>query len=117
MAIYNTKVKELRTTSGLTLKEIAQRLGVTEATAQRYETGNGIKSIPYDKIVLYSEIFGVTPEYIMGWEVKKSLPDADKLADITLNPVIVNYAWKLLNLDDAKKNVVLELIDHLSGKE
>ena len=63
--IWNERIKQLRKESHLTLKEIADRLGVTEGTAQRYE--NNIKSIPYEIIVAYSKIFRCNPSYIMGW--------------------------------------------------
>lgn len=48
MAIYNDRIRELRQLKNLTLKEVADSVGTTEATMQRYESGNGIKSIPYD---------------------------------------------------------------------
>ena len=63
--IWNERIKQLRKESGLTLKEVASRLGVMESTAQRYE--NNIKSIPYEVIVAYSKIFRCSPAYIMGW--------------------------------------------------
>ena len=63
--IWNERIKQLRKESHLTLKEVADRLGVTEGTAQRYE--NNIKSIPYEIIVAYSKIFRCNPSYIMGW--------------------------------------------------
>ena len=68
MPTYNERIKQLRIQNDMTLKEVAAKLNITEATAQRYETGNGIKSIPYDKIVEYAVLFGVSPSYIMGWD-------------------------------------------------
>lgn len=65
--IWNDRIKYMRKSYGYTLKEIAAKLGVTEATAQRYET-DGIKNIPYEIIVRYSDIFSCSPAYIMGWE-------------------------------------------------
>ena len=70
--IWNDRIKAMRILHDLTLKDVAARLGVTEATAQRYES-NAIKMIPYDAIVEYSKIFGCTPQYIMGWETDPSL--------------------------------------------
>ena len=68
MAIMHDRIKELRNTHGYTLSMIAEKLGVTEATAQRYETGKGIKTIPYDVIEKYANIFCCSPSYIMGWD-------------------------------------------------
>lgn len=65
--IWNERIKELRKDRHLTLKDVADKLGVTEATAQRYES-NAIKTIPYETIIKYAEIFYCSPAYIMGWE-------------------------------------------------
>lgn len=65
--IYNERIKNLRLSHRYTLKEISKMLGVTEATAQRYES-SGIKAIPYEVIEKYAKVFGCSPAYIMGWE-------------------------------------------------
>ena len=76
--IWNERIKSLRTSQGYTLKDVAQKLGVTEATAQRYES-NAIKVIPYEAIVKYAEIFACSPAYIMGWESDMiTLSDAER---------------------------------------
>lgn len=62
--VLKTRRKEL----GLTLAQIADQIGVTEATVQRWESGN-IKSIRYDKIGKLAEILKVNPAAIMGWEL------------------------------------------------
>ena len=67
MPIWNERIHEKRTEKGITLAQIADRLGVTEATAQRYERGN-IKSIPYEHMCAYGEILNCSPAYLMGWE-------------------------------------------------
>lgn len=51
----------------MTLLELANKLGVSEGTVQRYETGN-IKNLKYDTIVNLANIFGCTPAYLMGWD-------------------------------------------------
>ena len=70
--IWNQRIVQLRAESGMTLKDIADQIGVSEATAQRYE--KSIKNIPYDVIIKYSEIFDVSPSYIMGWSNKPGEP-------------------------------------------
>lgn len=67
MAVWNERIKQKRQDSGLTLSQVADRLNVTEATAQRYESGS-IKNIPYDQICSYAALLKTTPSYIMGWE-------------------------------------------------
>ena len=72
--IWNEKIKSLRLQSGLTLKDVAKKLNISEATAQRYENSNGIKNIPYEAIEKYAKLFKVSPSYFMGWE---TIPDSD----------------------------------------
>lgn len=61
------RINQLRKEKGLTLLELANRLGVTESTVQRYESGN-IKNLKYETIIDLSEIFECSPGYLMGWE-------------------------------------------------
>lgn len=61
------RIKELRLRANMTLLELANKLGVSEGTVQRYETGN-IKNLKYDTIVNLANIFGCTPAYLMGWD-------------------------------------------------
>ena len=44
MAEINDRIKERRLAAGKTLLEVAEYLGVKEATAQRYESGEQLKS-------------------------------------------------------------------------
>ena len=72
MAVMHDRIRELRSRAGMTLAKIAEYLGTTEATAQRYESGKGIKNIPYEVIEKYASIFGCTPQFIVGWEEEKN---------------------------------------------
>ncbi len=72
MPIWNERIHEKRLERGITLAQVANRLGVTEATAQRYERGN-IKSIPYEHMCAYGEILNCSPAYLMGWEDNSSV--------------------------------------------
>ncbi len=67
----NERMISLRKQSGMTLKEVADRLGVSEATVQRYES-NKIKNVPCETIEKYADIFGCSPSYIMGWDNSES---------------------------------------------
>lgn len=66
VATLNERIKERRLASGLTLSEVAELIGVKEATVQRYESGK-IKNIKHTTVVKLSEIFRCTPQYLMGW--------------------------------------------------
>lgn len=64
------KIKNRRNELGLTLKEVAKALGVSESTVQRYETSE-IKNMGIDKVEALANILKVTPEYLMGWADEK----------------------------------------------
>ena len=61
------RIKEMRIRRGLTLLEVAERIGVKEATVQRYESGS-IKNIKHETICKLAEVFACDPGYLMGWE-------------------------------------------------
>lgn len=51
---------------GLTLAQIADHVGVTEATVQRWESGN-IKQLKQENIVKLAAILKIHPGVLMGW--------------------------------------------------
>lgn len=67
MGILNDRIKNRRLQLGYTLLYIAEQLGVKEATAQRYESGD-IKNIKHETIVSLAEILKCDPAYLMGWQ-------------------------------------------------
>lgn len=93
MAEINERIKKMRKRKNLTLLEVAEHLGVKEATAQRYESGN-IKNIKHDTIWKLAELFDCDPMYLMGWreepgaynslsvtDDKKTLPHGQTLTE------------------------------------
>jgi len=67
MSVWGERIKQKRNEKGITLTQIASLLNVSEATAQRYESGS-IKQVPYEHICSYAELFGCQPSYLMGWK-------------------------------------------------
>ena len=57
---------------GLTLAQIADAVGVTEATVQRWESGN-IKQLRRKNIEKLAELLQVSPAALMGWADKLPL--------------------------------------------
>lgn len=51
---------------GLTLKDVADKIGVAEATVQRYESGN-IKNVRHERIVKIAAALEMPPSELMGW--------------------------------------------------
>lgn len=67
MGIVNENIKKYRLKKGLTLEALAELVGTSKQTIQRYESGV-IGNIPSDKIEKISEILTVSPAILMGWE-------------------------------------------------
>ena len=65
MGVINDRIKNRRTDLGLTLLEVADALGVKEATAQRYESG-AIKSIGHDTIIKFMYYEKVNFRVVIG---------------------------------------------------
>ena len=59
------KIKQRRTQLNLTLEEVANVVGVTKATVQRWESGL-IANMKRDKIVLLAKALKTSPAYILG---------------------------------------------------
>ena len=106
----NERLKELRQLNRYTLKEIADRLGVSEGTVQRYESGF-IKVVPYEHITTLADIYDVDPEYIMGWSPEYRRSDFRPLEKLDQKDID-----RLKAYHNASKNVQ-NAIDQLLGIE
>ena len=60
-------LKQRRIELNLTMAEVANKVGVSEATISRWESGD-IANMRRDKIVLLSKALQVSPSFIMGLE-------------------------------------------------
>lgn len=61
----STVLKSKRAELNLTLKEVGDRVGVSEGTVQRWESGN-IKTLRHERITKLAEVLGVSPAELMG---------------------------------------------------
>lgn len=102
MSTLNERIKERRLQLGMTLLQVANALGVKEATVQRYESGE-IKNIKHDTIYQLSKILQCTPAYLMGWEKKTS--------SFEENDEVAEFSKVFSNLTDENKKKVLELME------
>lgn len=60
-------IKQRRIELGLTMADVAQSVGVSEATISRWESGD-IANMKRDKIVSLATALHVSPSFIMGWD-------------------------------------------------
>lgn len=84
MAEINERIKEMRLKNNFTLLEVADYIGVKEATVQRYESGS-IKNIKYEVICKLADLFACDPCYLMGWSPNNS---NNTTGDITNSAVV-----------------------------
>lgn len=64
---FKDRLKLKRIENGLTLEELAKRIGTSKQTIHRYESGV-ISNIPSDKIEALAKELKTTPAYLMGWD-------------------------------------------------
>lgn len=101
MSKINERIKERRLQMGLTLAEVADALGVKEATAQRYESG-AIKSISHETICKLSETLHCSPSYLMGWEDEAPPSPAFELSQLERQIIL-----RFRALPDGERNMLL----------
>lgn len=75
---FSERMKHARDLKGLTLKELAIKIGKTEATVQRYESGE-IKNLKNDTIELIANALDVSPSYLMGWSDETPLKESTRM--------------------------------------
>lgn len=73
MKLINNLLKDKRKDKGLTMKEVAKAVGVSEATVSRWESGE-IANMGRSKIYALSKILDLSPAEIMGISDDAPLP-------------------------------------------
>ena len=64
MLILNKRLKELRLRDGVTQKAIADKIGVTSVSLQRFEYGTARPKL--ENIVALADFFNVSLDYLVG---------------------------------------------------
>lgn len=62
-----TVIKDRRKELGLTMKEVAEIVGVSEATISRWESGD-IENMKRNRIAKLADALQISPAVIMGWD-------------------------------------------------
>ncbi|MEK5528482.1 XRE family transcriptional regulator [Viridibacillus sp. FSL R5-0468] len=107
------RLKKVRNIRNLRLAEVAEMVDKTEATIQRYESGN-IKNLKLDIIESLAEIYRVSPAYLMGWESESPITFSH---EYTYYPVSV-AAGLPNSIDCVLENEIEKIIlpDEMMGK-
>ena len=91
-----------RKQQGLTLKEMSDKLDITLATYQKYETGQ-IKHIDIEIIKKFAKALNVPAAILLNWQEEKE----------TIQKEMINNVLDLFQLDEEKDS---ELIEELQAK-
>lgn len=116
----NKKLKNKRKELGLTMLEVANKVGVSEATVSRWESGD-IANMRRDKIVLLANALNVTPAYIMGYEemdTNNKYPSPEITEDYVTFPVIGEIAagYDHVAIEDWQGEKIDIPISYLKGR-
>ncbi len=66
MNIFPSRLKELRNSKGLTQKQLAKELNVTDDSIFSWEKGRSQPSI--ENLIMLCKFFGVSSDYLLGLE-------------------------------------------------
>lgn len=97
-------IKERRLELGLTLKELANRVGVSEATISRWESGE-IKNMRMSALAALSRELRMTPNIIMGWDEDEQLRNS--------SGVRAELIQKLAVLTDSQVELLNQMADKM----
>lgn len=106
---FKDRRKELR----LTLKEVANMVGVNYTTILRWESGE-ISSMRIDKVVLYAKALQVTPSWIMGVK-NNQIIKTDEMIEEEKNNLISHIYDRMVKLNLDELSVFFNLIDIMNG--
>lgn len=62
--LFGTRLRELREEAGLSQKQLAERLGITKTTVNRYE--NDLREPEFATLIEIVRFFGVSADYLLG---------------------------------------------------
>lgn len=92
-------LKQRRIERNLTMRELADAVGVSEGTISRWESGD-IENMRRDKIVALAKALQISPSVIMGWE------EPEEPAGWYLNPETAKAAQEVF--DDPETRMLFD---------
>lgn len=75
---FSEILRNLRKNSGLTQKELGERVGLSKAVVSKYENGMGYPT--FDTLIRIAKFFCVTTDYMLGMESKSTI-DVSELTE------------------------------------
>lgn len=110
------RIKKRRLECNLTLLDVAKMLGVSEATVQRYESGE-IKNLKQTTVLEMAKIFNCSPSYLMGWENERGFNSLKNRGQIPLlgkiaagQPILASEECEFFSpIDDTRADFCLRV--------
>ena len=90
----NNRLKELRSAVGLNQSEMAEKLGVSVSSYQKYEREKNSIMPSIEVLIKIAEFFGVSVDYLLGRE------NQSELDNITSKDSIREHLNAILNILD-----------------
>ena len=109
-----SKIKKRREELGLTLAQVADKIGVSEATVQRYES-DVIKNPTQPRIVALAKVLNVDANYLMGWEDSKPVHKDLKPVTRRKIPMLGEVAAGVEIVQLCRKGIGIVLCNYLIG--
>lgn len=108
MARFGELLAELRKDSGMTQKQLAERLHVSVGTVSNYE--NGVHLPDLEKLVELADLFGVTTDYLLARAAYNIPPDAFHAPALAGRPAyeVIELLRALTEEQQRALNVILE---------
>lgn len=94
----------------MTLKELADKIGLTEATVQKYEAGN-IKKIDVEMLKKLSDALGVLPENLTEWDKEEYQKYRESKQGAQEAKIIKMYSQLTFGHKKAVRNLMESLLE------
>lgn len=129
-------LKSRRKELGLTLKQVAKAVGVSESTVSRWESGN-IENMRTHNITAMADVLNASTLWVMGWDVSEThiefqdvlekesskfiklsdrfFGDAKYSKDIIVAKAKVIFSLRDINVE--QYNEILKYINYIKSKE
>lgn len=106
-----SRIRQIRKDRNMTLLELADKVGLSEGTVQRYESGN-INNVSVGIIQRFATALKVDPDFLVGWETAR--PNIQEQLESLVSQLSPNAGLAFLNGDkpmsDESKGVMYESI-------
>lgn len=111
MSIRSERIKHLIEQSKRSYQELEKITGIKKSSLQRYASGVTAK-IPLDVIEKLSVAFGVSQEYIMGWDYKEKPTYEGELSESRKQ--LIDFA---MSVSEEKAELLLRIMKTIAEDE